>query len=164
MNKHARNSSYPHWTRSIKNFECIKCGECCKDRSIPITYWDVVRWEREGRLDIIQEVKFVHYADPSGIDWYYFYNTALRGDICSFLMDDNKCMIHETKPVVCKNYPFNARSEEMMNTCLGIGKGKIVKLSTMKNINRIEESAFLLTSQKIEEMEKIIIKMISGIN
>ena len=39
--------------------ECIKCGNCCRERHIDVVWSDVQRWEKEERWDILREISFV---------------------------------------------------------------------------------------------------------
>lgn len=67
--------------------ECIRCGKCCKlVRGIGIFPEDIERWKNECRDDIIKKL-----SDFS------------KG--CPFLVNDNVCSIHATKPYACLRYP-----------------------------------------------------------
>ena len=70
---------------------CIQCGNCCKHyRKVEITKEDKARWESQGRRDILR----------------YVCRNNMNIKKCPFLRD-NKCSIHDTKPEMCKGFPFH---------------------------------------------------------
>jgi len=85
-------------------FECQQCGECCIILwgSFEATRGDIIRWRTEGRGDILGHIEIVNdQRTVSGI---------FTSKSCPFLFKDtaqNKyvCMIHDTKPEHCRNYP-----------------------------------------------------------
>ena len=87
----------------VETFNCIQCGQCCRELVICITYSDIKRWVKQGRTDILREVGFVRGA-PQG-DGFYFEQTITKPKKPCLFMVDNKCSIHDTKPVCCKDAP-----------------------------------------------------------
>lgn len=85
-------------------FKCYQCGECCIILwgSFEATCDDIIRWRTEGRTDILRHVEIVNaQRDGSGI---------FTSKSCPFLLRDIAqnayvCMIHDTKPEYCRNYP-----------------------------------------------------------
>lgn len=97
------------------SFECRRCGKCCLDESfmgtLSATKEDIERWIIEDRWDIL------NYCDI----YYHTNSEILGGDLwidpsgreylqCPFVRkirdkDEYECLINETKPEVCKNYP-----------------------------------------------------------
>lgn len=90
--------------------QCIGCGNCCKERSIDITFSDILRWSNEKRNDILREVYYIDNYPVKGQGRFYFEKSIKkREDMkrhCSFLTSKNKCSIHDTKPSGCKDAPF----------------------------------------------------------
>jgi len=95
-------------------FECKRCGKCCVKftGTLSATKEDILRWRKEGRDDIIAYVYFM------GDDWGdLFFHPETGGEIhdrCPFLRkirnkNEYKCMIEETKPEVCRNYPHGRK-------------------------------------------------------
>ncbi len=181
--------------RKFYRHKCVSCGACCDGHfDITIDLADIDRWDKEGRVDILNQIQIMPeslspgrrfgmgLSDPptkeeledmpdgsiegipnfikehedyfldlaSFIDEYhdmvddgksfvalphwfmkdafmraifrpvtfdaireglernivYFFTNEIHKDrLCPFLMEDNRCSIHGTKPEECKNYP-----------------------------------------------------------
>lgn len=90
--------------------KCIGCGNCCRKRSIDITFSDILRWSDQKRWDILSEVSFIDNYPTKGQGGFYI-ETSLKTkeDMdrhCSFLTSDNLCSIHDTKPRTCSDAPL----------------------------------------------------------
>lgn len=105
-------------------FTCQQCGSCCEKYggSIQASAQDIMRWEREGRGDILKHVI------PSGANgslfggdlWFDSEGRKMAG--CPFLRKGNDgacCAIQETKPEVCRKYPFTGVNVRV-GECRGI--------------------------------------------
>ena len=90
--------------------KCIGCGNCCRERAIDITFSDILRWSNEKRRDILREVYFIDNYPFKGQGGFYFEKSIPKKEdmkrCCPFLTDENKCSIHDTKPIVCKDAPL----------------------------------------------------------
>nr|MDO8135105.1 YkgJ family cysteine cluster protein [Candidatus Njordarchaeum guaymaensis] len=121
------------------------CGECCRRYAIPVTSSDI---DRIIRFTGLSPMRFLTLMEPdnSVIQTYKdFPKIRLKdGDNfvlvlspknygCMFLKD-NKCSIHEARPLVCKPFPFEYSIEkggevefsiniEARTFCKGLGKG-----------------------------------------
>ncbi len=87
---------------AFEEIDCLKCANCCKSISPIITYKDIERIAKHLRQkpSVIIEQYFVIDED----DDYVFKKTP-----CPFLMDDNMCLIYESRPKACKEYPHTDR-------------------------------------------------------
>lgn len=98
--------------------ECIGCGNCCRERAISITFSDILRWSDEKRNDILNEVYYMDNYPSKGQGGFYFEKSIPKKEDmkrhCSFLTDENKCSIHDTKPMSCKDAPLGY---EEFNEC-----------------------------------------------
>ena len=74
-----------------KNFKCMQCGNCCRFKIIELTPDDVKRLEGAGCTDFIDNKKPDRMRRVNGK--------------CVFLADD-KCTVHEHRPRVCREFPF----------------------------------------------------------
>ena len=146
----------PEWLTSIQRYECQQCGNCCIGHSIAVTYEDIIRWDRETRWDILSEVRFVQNSMNQSLNWWYFQKTAGISTKCPFFTDDKDCSIHNTKPLMCRNFPLNTAHPDRLELCQGIRKGKRVRPNIFKKIRNKENAALQLTSEKYVEIDKII--------
>ena len=89
---------------------CIGCGNCCRERTIDITFSDILRWNNEKRWDILREVYYIDNFPHKGQGGFYIEKSLkTKEDLnrqCPFLTDENKCLIHNTKPSGCKDAPL----------------------------------------------------------
>lgn len=107
----------------METFECTQCGHCCLELSdayqTSIPDFDVLRWERESRFDILDWV--VSFAGLNDI--WISPKTGETVNRCPWLRKlpkKNKyiCRIHETKPKHCRNFPKSKR-HALDNGCKG---------------------------------------------
>jgi len=77
---------------------CASChpDKCCT-RFLWVSAEDVHRWKGEGRSDILAHIR-PRFAQNRRI-----YEVVSPGRSCCFLKD-GRCSIHETKPIVCRNF------------------------------------------------------------
>ncbi|MFH0861461.1 MAG: YkgJ family cysteine cluster protein [Candidatus Altiarchaeota archaeon] len=115
---------------NIKKFVCSRCGDCCR-------YWggmasatdnDLRRWMLGGRKDILQYVELGIVADNGikfirGDEWdgsdnrviaNMFISPRTKKEMinCPFLIKETKkrtykCKINDTKPDICREFPFD---------------------------------------------------------
>jgi Fe-S-cluster containining protein len=141
-------------------FECTKCGACCREESLLVTVTgrDIVRISMGLDLssnDVIRALDFYLISgveSPEGLRDIPSVNTeqgrayiALKkmenGD-CVFLKD-NLCLIHIIRPAVCMSFPFVFQSNDLNKTwglsakkeiCPGLGKGPEVAVSDLREL------------------------------
>lgn len=143
----------------IEKFECQKCGECCKNSIIPVYYSDVQRWEKERRWDILMRITFVEWQNHEGLKnrGFVFPETVPENGVCPFLSDENLCLIHDTKPKTCRNFPLNRATQERLAKCNGIGKGKKVDPKIIE-LNFSDEQQDL--AEMLNRGKKVVAKLI----
>ncbi len=103
-------------------FKCHHCNHCCTDVVCLPTPWDVRRITKmtgKDPFDFIEfltpsEVEDVEEDDPTWLDVDGGrYIMALQRDEktgCTFLNNETKlCSIYETRPILCRLYPFKVR-------------------------------------------------------
>ena len=117
---------------SKKRFECIQCGNCCRQMAICISNSDILRWQEQDRIDILTEVAFSEDA-PTGAGFYFPRTIVAPKAPCHFLKDngDGKhlCSIHDTKPRACKDAPD---SLDKFDVCPVWNKSYIVRKRLVK--------------------------------
>jgi len=134
-------------------FECVKCGECCRQKELIVTVTgrDIAHLSSTLGMaapELLRALDFYVLPEngtaPKGLRDIPLLKTesgmaymALRkmesGD-CIFLKD-NQCMIHPIRPFVCRTFPFVFRDVDgevkwgfssMKDICPGIGEGSKV--------------------------------------
>lgn len=110
------------WKILYDNFECMRCGRCCKrtkwasDIDTRLVWEDIERWRTEGRTDIL---KYVYVYEGLGGD-LFDKKTLRRFSKCPFLKREGKvysCSIHQTRPLVCKLFPFYFNFQGICENC-----------------------------------------------
>jgi Fe-S-cluster containining protein len=141
-------------------FECTKCGACCREDSLLVTVTgrDIVRISiglTLGPNEVIRALDFYLVSgieSPEGLRDFPTVNTekgpayiALKkmenGD-CVFLKD-NLCMIHLIRPSVCMSFPFVFSNNDDDTTwglsakkqiCPGLGSGPEIRVSELREL------------------------------
>lgn len=161
-------------------FECIKCGACCRESSLLVTVTgrDIVRLSMGlglGSNEVIRALDFYLVSgveSPEGLRDFPTINTeqglayvALKkmenGD-CVFLKD-NLCMIHAIRPVVCMSFPFvfwDGGDEKtwglsaIKEICPGLGSGPEAKISDLRELADAVLEAVALYNDFAEEWNR----------
>ena len=117
--------------RVFKKTDCLTCANCCKTTGPLFTSADIERVS-----------KFLKMKPQPFIDQYLRIDEdkdyVLQSVPCTFLDNDNYCMIYEVRPKACREYPHTDRKKFQQITNL-----------TLKNVE-ICPAAF----QVVEEMKK----------
>lgn len=107
------------------DFQCTKCGECCRGFRLPLSVEEAVRWLQDGNIvEILCEaIPWVDEPPPSNLVAAFkrersFPATsgtmpirvivtlaAPLGSGCPNLSKDNRCKIYERRPETCRTYP-----------------------------------------------------------
>ena len=97
---------------------CLDCANCCKTTS-PIFY----------QADIDRMAKAVKMKVPEFIDQYLRIDQegdyVLQTAPCPFLGHDNKCIVYESRPTACKEYPHTDRKRMQQIVNLTINNAEI---------------------------------------
>ena len=98
---------------SIEKFKCEWCGNCCLECGAELYACppDIERWRREDRKDILRFVDIYEFDGVLAGGDLWIKQTGEELDRCPFLrklpkQNKYKCLIHNTKPAVCKNFPL----------------------------------------------------------
>ena len=87
--------------------QCIRCGNCCREKVINITFSDILRWSDQKRWDILCEISFIDNYPTRGQGGFYIEKSAKAPKrACPFLTVGNECSINDTKPGGCKDAPL----------------------------------------------------------
>ena len=138
-------------------FECTKCGACCREDSLLVTVTgrDIARISIGlglGPSEVIRAFDFYlkqSTQSPKGLrdipairtekGFAYIALKKLENGDCVFLKD-NLCMIHTIRPAVCMSFPFVFSDDSgektwglsaMKDICPGLGTGPKVEVSNL---------------------------------
>ncbi|MGQ1908723.1 YkgJ family cysteine cluster protein [Marinifilum sp. RC60d5] len=86
----------------FEEIDCLECANCCKSISPIIIDKDIDRLSKYLKIkpkDVIDQ-----YLEMDHENDYVFRETP-----CPFLMPDNYCMVYESRPRACREYPHTDR-------------------------------------------------------
>ena len=141
-------------------FECTKCGACCREDSLLVTVTgrDIARISQGLGLGSDEVIKAFDFylafgeETPAGLrdiptvkterGLAYIALKKLENGDCVFLKDD-LCMIHAIRPAVCMSFPFVFQDIDdektwglsaMKEICPGLGSGPVVDVSDLREL------------------------------
>ncbi|HHF09484.1 MAG TPA: YkgJ family cysteine cluster protein [Methanomicrobia archaeon] len=141
-----------------QRFKCQLCGECCRNRWVPLTLGDISRIKnvKDDFLLVWNEKKLVIERR----EW---------NNGCIFLKD-NLCEINKIKPLICRLYPVALSEVPVLKndipyrlkngkkvflyldkSCKGIGRGKKFDIKKILDLCEI-----ILQESKETSLEKLI--------
>lgn len=82
--------------------DCLECANCCKSISPIVIDRDIDRLAKHLRMKPSAVIESYLRIDDDGD--YVFRETP-----CPFLMPDNYCMVYESRPRACREYPHTNR-------------------------------------------------------
>lgn len=156
-------------------FECIQCGNCCRDKNsiVTITHRDVIRLVNHLKCDfkelLSRYIGFYQVREEFEDRLVFPPISTYRGNAflglrknpdgsCVFLRE-NLCGIYPGRPIVCRSFPFvfevkrgwlswglMARAEEI---CPGLGQGEVVSEKSLEKMGKEIMS-------ELEEYRKIV--------
>ena len=99
------------------SFKCHSTTACCRLHTIPLTEEDVLRIEQHGYelFQFLEETSPIIVKSKIRKGNYtkaYILKKKPFTNECVFL-EDNKCKIHDFKPIACRLYPFSIRKSEV---------------------------------------------------
>jgi len=116
------------WVKTeMEKFKCVQCGNCCLNLNDAICTTadpeDLIRWEKEGRWDILDWVSYLLEDDRTLADLWISPKTGEDVTRCPWLRklpgkEKYKCRIHDTKPAHCIKYP-KTKKHALTTGCKG---------------------------------------------
>jgi Fe-S-cluster containining protein len=107
---------------------CTQCGRCCTDErfmgTLSVRSQDVRRWRRQKRHDILRFVEVLGtFAEHMGMGYADVWIDPVTGNErkrCPFVrkarnQDRYICTIYETRPAVCREFPYRVGQMEYVN-------------------------------------------------
>ena len=131
-------------------FKCNKCGLCCGDTEEKKRH--VLLLEQEANVIsaetcLPKEAFTTQIADK---DSYSYQMKKNKKGKCFFLKK-NQCRIYESRPIICRFYPFELKFDSLKNQyafnftfeCPGITKGKLVTKKGFKELFSLAKKRLL---------------------
>ncbi len=87
---------------AFAEFDCLDCANCCKTIGPRLIDKDVERLAKHLRLKPSEFMEQYVRVDEDG-------DMIFREHPCPFLMPDNYCMVYESRPRACREYPHTDR-------------------------------------------------------
>ncbi|MFD0860719.1 YkgJ family cysteine cluster protein [Sungkyunkwania multivorans] len=84
--------------------DCLSCANCCKTTGPLFTNADIARISKHFKM---KEHRFIAQYLHFDEDDHY----VLKSVPCTFLADDNECMIYDVRPKACREYPHTDRKK-----------------------------------------------------
>lgn len=87
-----------------EKINCLDCANCCRSLGPRITDKDIEKMSKALRIKPSEVLDVYLIVDEDGD---YVFKTMP----CPFLMPDNYCMIYESRPKACREYPHTDRKK-----------------------------------------------------
>jgi Fe-S-cluster containining protein len=93
---------HPLHETAFDRFNCLTCANCCSSISPIVNEKDIDKLARHFKIKT--NLFIGQYLDVDEDNDYVFNQTP-----CPFLMPDNLCMVYESRPKACREYPHTDR-------------------------------------------------------
>ena len=87
---------------AFSNFSCLDCANCCKTIGPRLTNKDIDRLAKHLKMKTSDFLKQYVLTDEDN-------DFVFREHPCPFLLPDNYCMVYESRPKACREYPHTDR-------------------------------------------------------
>ncbi len=87
---------------AFDEFDCLDCANCCKTIGPRLTDKDIERLARHLKMKLPSFIEQYILIDEDG-------DSVFREHPCPFLLPDNYCMVYESRPKACREYPHTDR-------------------------------------------------------
>jgi uncharacterized protein len=87
---------------AFSKFDCLRCANCCSSISPIVTVRDIDKLAKHFKIKPSVFIEQYLHVDEEND---YVFNQSP----CPFLMPDNYCMIYESRPKACREYPHTDR-------------------------------------------------------
>ena len=87
---------------AFKRFSCLDCANCCKTIGPRLTDKDIATLSKHLKMKPADFVEKYVVTDEDN-------DFVFREHPCPFLLPDNYCMVYESRPKACREYPHTDR-------------------------------------------------------
>lgn len=116
---------------AFEKIDCLDCANCCKTTSPAIYERDIDRLAKHLKIKPSQLID--QYLQKDDDNDYVFKSAP-----CPFLDHENYCMVYESRPLACKEYPHTNRKRfyqvlDLSLTNTGICPAVAIIFEALKN-------------------------------
>ena len=87
---------------AFAKFNCLDCANCCKTIGPRLIDKDIERLAKHLKMKISDFTERYILTDEDG-------DFVFKEHPCPFLLSDNYCMVYESRPKACREYPHTDR-------------------------------------------------------
>lgn len=87
---------------AFASFDCLDCANCCKSLGPRLTDKDIERLAKHLKMKVSDFFDQYLTIDEDG-------DSVFKEHPCPFLMPDNYCIVYESRPKACREYPHTDR-------------------------------------------------------
>ena len=86
----------------FEDVDCLECANCCKTTSPIFLQSDIERLAKTLKMKVPEFIENYLKIDEDG-------DYVLQESPCAFLGEDNKCIVYDSRPKACREYPHTDR-------------------------------------------------------
>lgn len=87
---------------AFEEFDCLECANCCKTIGPRLISKDIERLAKHLKMKVPDFMEQYIVIDEDG-------DYVFKEHPCPFLMPDNYCIVYESRPKACREYPHTDR-------------------------------------------------------
>jgi len=87
---------------AFSTFDCLDCANCCRTIGPRLIDKDIERLAKHLKIKVSAFIEQYILTDEDG-------DFVFKDHPCPFLMPDNYCMVYESRPRACREYPHTDR-------------------------------------------------------
>jgi len=87
---------------AFEKFNCLDCANCCKTIGPRLIDKDIERLAKHLKMKISDFIEKYVMTDEDG-------DFVFKEHPCPFLLPDNYCLVYESRPKACREYPHTDR-------------------------------------------------------
>lgn len=141
------------------DFDCQRCGWCCENININVSYSDIIRWAKEKRFDILSEIEYIDHEDRKKRGFYIRKTVTSPKQACPYLTIEDglsSCSIYETRPRSCVEFPeAHGKDEKEKIKCPARGDFEVDE-KTLYDFKREQAFDFMLAEDRKEKLKDIL--------
>ncbi|MEQ9303730.1 MAG: YkgJ family cysteine cluster protein [Marinoscillum sp.] len=111
--------------------DCLECANCCKTTSPIFQVSDIERLSKSLKMKLPDFIETYLEVDDER-------DYVLKSSPCPFLGNDNKCIVYDSRPKACREYPHTNRKRMYQITNLTF-KNSLICPAVSRIMIKLEE-------------------------